>query len=168
MRKQSKESPLAVLRWRTGVIGCLVPVLAGACVLFALAAVDSSIADELADGRGGVWIRATSVAVIAGINVPLALLTLYLSWETFRFAWRWADEIAVEATSSGLRLHGSVFVKPLAWNEISDVSYGLVNRAPSLLIKLRNGSVKHVRGIDNDSGAAERFAALARDFAHRT
>lgn len=150
------------LRWRTGAIGCLLPLLVLTTTLFAFAATRPSLAAELADERRGHLIAWTSSLSAAGINVPLALLALYLGWETIRLAWRWIDEIAVAATDRGLVPHRSLFMRPIAWAEIADVRFVRLGRAPSLLISLREGGSRSIRGVDNEGGAAEHFAASAR------
>jgi hypothetical protein len=144
------------------MIGCLMPLLLITCLLFGGAALKPSLAADLAESRSGSLVGLTTGMTMGGINIPLALFALYLGWELFRFGWRWADGIAVRATASGLVPHGSTLLKPIAWHDIGDLSYALVGRAPSLVIKLRNGSTRTIRGIDNDNGAAEQFAAYAR------
>lgn len=156
-----EQTAVLRLRWRTGLIGCLLPIMICACGVFGFAAFDSSFAHELGEGRRGGLFRATQAVTVAGINIPLALITIYLCCETFRFAWRWADEIAIEMTPSGLRPHRSTLLRPLAWSEISDVSFMDVGRGASLVIRRRNGSTLIIRGVDNENSAAEKFAAHA-------
>lgn len=162
MSGQASDIVVTQLRWRNGLTGCLLPFLVGICLLFGFAAVDPSLATSLAEGRRGWWIRVTEGATLGGINVPLALVTLYLAWEALRLGWRWADEIAAKATPEGLRLHRSVRVDAIAWSDIRDVSYVILGRGPSLLITLHDGSTCTVRGIDNVNQSAEQFAAYAR------
>ena len=162
MGQLTTGEPTTALRWRTCVIGCLLPIMLIACLLFGIAAVKPSLAMELAESRRGGLIGLTTGMTFSGVNIPLVLFAIYLGWEVVRFAWRWADVIAVRATTWGLVPHGSTLLKPMPWREIDDVSYALVGRAPSLVIKLRNGTTRTIRGIDNDEGAAEKFAAHAR------
>ena len=154
------------LRWRTRAIGCLLPLLAVATVLFGIAAFSPALFDELAGGRRGQWIEWTSAVTVAGVNLPLALLTLYLLWETFRSAWRWADEVAVRITEEVIVPHGSLFMRPVPWSAIADVRVVQLPSAraltPALLIELRDGRRHRIKGIDNENAAAERFAAAAR------
>lgn len=135
-------------------------------VLFGIAAFRPWLVDELANGRRGAWIEWTSAVTVAGVNLPLAVATLWLAWETFRSAWRWADEVAVTITNGGLVPHGSLFMARMKWSEISDVRLVRIPRGqrivPVLQIALRNGRSRMIRGIDNEDGAAERFAAAAR------
>lgn len=150
------------LRWRTGAIGCLFPLMVAATVLFGGAALRPSLAADLADERRGQLIAWTSELTMAGVNVPLALLACYLGWETFRFAWRWIDEIAVAATPEGLVPHGSLFMKPIAWRDVADIRFIMSGRAPGLLISLRDGRQRAIRGVDDEAGAADRFLEAAR------
>ena len=156
------DPTIAELRWRTGLIGCFLPVMVCICVGIGAAAVSPSLAEEMADARRGDLIRLTRDATFGGVNVPLIIVTLYLCWEVFRLAWRWVDEIAVKATPSGLLPHRSTFVKAIAWSEIDDVSFVTIRRAPSLIVKLRDGTTQCIRGISNENGSAEKFAAYAR------
>ena len=163
------EKPAAApdrLRWRTGTIGCLLPLLAFGTVLFGVAAFRPALVDRMASGRGGAFVEWTSAVTVSGVNLPLALLTIWLTWETFRLAWQWADQIAVRITEGGLEPHGSLYMRPMAWDRIADVRFvrlpaGWVT-TPTLLIDLRNGGQRKIRGVDNEDGAAERFAAAAR------
>ena len=150
------------VRWRTGLIGCLFPFLAMATLLFAVAAFRPELVAELATERRGGWLEWTSAVTVAGINLPLALLALYLAWETFRFGWRWADEVALTAGTAGLVAHRSLLMRRIAWDELRDIRFVQLGRAPSLLIELRDGRSRAIRGVDNEDGAAERFAAAVR------
>lgn len=135
-------------------------------VLFGIAAFRPSLVDGLVSGRRGVWIEWTSAVTVAGVNLPLAVATLWLAWETFRSAWRWADEVAVTITDVGLLPHGSLFMARMKWSEIGDIRLVQIPRGrmivPALQIALRNGRSRMIRGIDNEDGAADRFAAAAR------
>ena len=83
----------------------LVVLLILSSALIGLAAINPTLANDMQDSRHLGFIRLTHAVSFAGINVPLALLALYLSWEAFRFAWRLLDNVAVKATDWGLRLH---------------------------------------------------------------
>jgi hypothetical protein len=157
------ELPVELLRWRTGALGCLLPLVVAATLLFAIAAIRPTLAADLADERRGALIGLTSGISVAGVNVPLALLALYLAWETFRFGWRWADQIAMAATDRELLPHASLFMKPISFSEVQDVRFITIGRAPSLLVVLRTGGSRTIRGVDNQEGAAERFAAAVRE-----
>ncbi|PTQ12040.1 hypothetical protein CLG96_05535 [Sphingomonas oleivorans] len=163
MMEVSPPEPIMTLRWRTGLIGFLLPIMGGGVVMFGIAAFKPSLAAELADGRRGAWISATSEMTFGGVNIPLALLALYFGWEFFRFGWRWADEFAVRATTVGLVPHRSTLIKPIPWGEIADISYSQFGRASSLVIKFRDGRSRIIRGVSNDGGAAESFAVYARN-----
>jgi|DeeseametaMP0747_FD_contig_61_1156102_length_1998_multi_2_in_0_out_0_4 hypothetical protein len=153
----------AEVRWRTRAIGRALPFMVFACILLGFAAFDASIIDELVNVRRGHVFALTQGATVAGINIPIFLLALYLAWEVFRFAWRWVDQVAIEATPVGLFPHRSTLMKPLKWGEVSDLSYKTIRRAPSLVIKLCDGSTRTIRGVENETGAAEKFAAHARE-----
>lgn len=160
--EQPSPDPVVALRWRTGAIGCLIPLAAIVMLLFGIAAFRPSLAEDMADGRGGGWIDATAGLTVGGVHLPLALLSLYVAWEFVRLCWRLADETAVTATATGLVPHGSTLLKPMPWSDICDVSFAPVGRAPALVIRLRDGRQRAIRGVDNDGGAAEAFAAAAR------
>lgn len=154
-----KSGSVDRLRWHRGV-GCLLPLIVFASVLFAIAAFSPALVEDLADGRRGDILRWTAAVTVAGVNVPVALAALWLGWETFRFGWRWADEFAVVATPLGLVPHRSTWARPIAWEEIVDVRYMRIHRAHALMIVLRNGRVRTIRGVDGE-GAGD-FAARAR------
>ena len=156
------EARAATLRWRTGMIGCLLPLMLLATILFGLAAFRPALVAELAGQRRGGWLIWTQSVSWAGVNLPVAALALYLAWQTFRFGWRWADRVAVTADGFGLVPHRSTFLRPMAWAEIEDVRFVRLGRAPALLVRLRGGGARTIRGIDNEDGAAERFAEAAR------
>jgi hypothetical protein len=151
------------LRWRTGALGCLLPVMVLATALFGLAALRPELVAEMADQRRGGWLAWTAAVTVAGVNLPVAAIALYLAWETFRFGWRWADQVAVTAGDFGLVPHRSTFLPPMPWAEIEDVRFVRIGRAPTLLVQLRGGRSRAIRGVDNEGEAAERFAAAARE-----
>jgi hypothetical protein len=161
------DDPLVlVVRWRTGAIGCLLPLLVAAAVLFGVAAFSPSLVEDLSHRHGGGFLRLTTGMDWGGVNVPVALLALYLAFETFRFGWRWADQYAVKATADGLVPHGSMFRRPMRWADIADVRFAVLPnaraRVPALVIDLKGGRRLIIRGVDNADGQAERFAELVR------
>ena len=151
------------LPWRTGLLGCIFPIMALACVTFDIAAFDSSVAQGLAETDRGSILKLTEEMTVRGVNAPLLLLALYVGWETFRFGWRWADEIAVEATDLGLLPHRSTLIRPIPWREVYDVKFSTNRRAQSLLIRLHDGSTKIIRGVSNDAIICEKFEAHVRE-----
>jgi hypothetical protein len=151
------------LRWRTGALGCLVPVMVAATALFVVAAIRPDLVADMAEHRRGGWLAWTSAVTFGGVNVPVAALALYLGWETFRVCWRWADEVAVTATDFGLVPHRSTFIAPMPWAEIEDVRFVRLGRAPSLVVRLHGGRSRAIRGVEEGDGAAERFAQAARE-----
>ena len=151
------------LRWRTGLIAWLLPLMIGTCVLLGFAAVDASLAQDMANTRRGGILKLTHDMTLAGVNVPLAVLALYLAWEVFRSAWRWADQVAIRAAPEGLVPHGSTLLRAVPWSDISDVSYvrrGLDHR---IVFTLNDGARRTIRGIDNRNDAGPKFAAFARE-----
>lgn len=156
------RGPVEQVRWRTGLIGWIFPLLVTTALLFGVAAFRPEMVAEAAAGRRGAMLAWTSAVTVAGVNLPLALFAFYLAWETFRFGWRWADEVALTAGPEGLVPHGSLLMRRIDWDEVCDIRFVQIGRAPSLLIELRNGRSRAIRGVDNEDGAAERFAAAAR------
>ena len=68
----------AEVRWRTRAIGRALPFMVFACILLGFAAFDASIIDELVNVRRGHVFALTQGATVAGINIPIFLLALYL------------------------------------------------------------------------------------------
>ena len=150
------------LCWSTGAIVYTLLLLGGFSLIFGIAAVNPELAEDLGSAPAADLIALTAKGSVFGVNIPLLLLATYMAWETFRFGWRWADEVAIKATDWGLVPHGSTFIKPLAWTEIDDVRLVPIMRASALRLKMRDGSERFIRGLDNRDGAAERFAAFAQ------
>ncbi|WAC24395.1 hypothetical protein [Blastomonas sp. SL216] len=146
------------LRWRTGLIAWLLPLMIVACVLFGFAAVDPSLAQDMADTRRGGILKLTQDMTLAGVNVPLAVLALYLAWEVFRSAWRWADQVAIRATPQG-----STLLRAVPWSDISDVCYAKRGLDHRIVFTLNDGARRTIRGIDNRNDAGPKFAAFARE-----
>ena len=132
-------------------------------MLFAAAAFRPALVAELVQQRRGALVEWSSAVTVAGINLPILLLALWLAWETVRFGWRWADEVALTAGPEGLVPHRSLYMRPMPWADVRDVRFVELGRAPSILVTLANGRTRAVRGVDNDDGAAERFAAAVRE-----
>jgi hypothetical protein len=149
------------VRWRVGLIACVIPLMVGVCVLLGYAAFDEALLAEMSQSRRGSVLRATREMTIAGVNAPLALAALYLCFETWRLSWRWVDKVAIKATPFGLQPHRSTFLQPLLWREINSVTYHRVRWSNSLVIHKRDGSRRVIRGVDNTNGAAEQFATYA-------
>lgn len=143
------------------------PLLALAAILFGIAAFRPALVLELAEGRRGGWLEWTSAVTAAGVNLPVALLSFYLLFETFRFGWRWADEEAARIGTRALIPHRSLLMRPIRWEEIADLRFVELPRGhtqvPTLQIDLADGGRRLIRGVDNEGGAAERFAALGRE-----
>ncbi|HYJ51775.1 MAG TPA: hypothetical protein VEW04_01245 [Allosphingosinicella sp.] len=160
-----KDAPS--LRWRTGGIGCLLPLFVVAVLYFGLFAVRPAMLHDAAQGHGRVaaWLWLAEGMEWGGFNLPVALIAVYLLFETGRYGWRWADEEAARLTPEALIPHASLFMRPMKWSEIAGVRF--VQRPqlhaiqPCLEIALRNGRRRLIRGVDNEGGAAERFAAEA-------
>ena len=163
MPEHLESLPASQLPWRTGALGCIFPIMALACLTFGIAAFDSSVAQGLADTDRGSILKLTEEVTVRGVNVPLLLLTLYLAWETLRFGWRWADEIAVEATDLGLVPHRSTLIRPIPWREVYDVKFSTNRKAHSLFIRLHDGSTKIIRGVSKDEITCEKFEAHVRE-----
>ena len=163
MREHLESLPASQLPWRTGLIGCLLPILIICCVTFGIAAFDHSLAQDIADSSRGSFLKWTEGMTVRGINIPILLLALYLAWETFRFGWRWADEIAVEATDVGLVPHRSTLMRPIPWREVYDVKFATDRKAHSLFIRLHDGSTKIIRGVSKDEITCEKFEAHVRE-----
>lgn len=155
------ESGRLQLKWRSGLLGCLLPVLVFGAGLFGLAAIRPVLASELGDERRGAWIRITEAVSVGGVNLPLAALALYLAFEAFRFAWRWADEDAVWADATGLHFHGSLFRRSLGWDELRSVAarprWRGRRQIVVLAVETREGRTIEVAGVAEAD--AERFAA---------
>ena len=153
------------LRWRLGPTGCLVPLFVLAAAMFGAAALNADYAAELAEGRRGALIGITRAVSVGGVNLPLAAVTLYLAFESFRFAWRWADEYAVWADASGLRFHGSLFRPPMPWGELRSVGTATRLRGFSavtvLVVERTRGRRIEIGGIEPEE--AERFAGAVRE-----
>ncbi|MHA6318685.1 hypothetical protein ACXYN8_13605 [Altererythrobacter sp. CAU 1778] len=166
MINTTTDVPKAELRWRGGALGfLLVCLLFGASALIGLAAIVPDLATDMQDSRHLGFIRLTHAVSFAGINLPLALLALYLLWEAFRFAWRLLDNVAVKATDWGLRLHRSTLQRSVAWEDVKQVTFKTVSRAPSLVILLKTGATQTIRGLENSDCAGEEFAVLANQLA---
>ena len=154
------------LDWATKKIGCLLPAFVAGTGLFGLAALSADYAAELADGRRGALIRMTRAVSLGGVNVPLALVALYFAFETLRFAWRWADEEAVRTSAAGLHFHGSLFKRPVRWEELRAVRVARLMRGSTVVqvleVETAAGGRIEVGGIDSEE--AERFcvAVMAR------
>lgn len=155
------------LRWRTGGLGCLLPLMPIGALFFALLAVRPALLHRMDQGYQKVdaWLRLAEGMEWRGVNVPVSLFALYLLFETARYGWRWADEEAARLTPGALVPHGSLFMGPMTWSEIAGVRFvELPQRGaavPCVEIALRNGGRRLIRGVDNEDGAAERFAAEA-------
>lgn len=162
------------VRWQTTVLGCLVPLLTFAVVLFGLAALWPDLAADLApehpatrEARFFKSLTSHKGLQWQGVSIPYAALALYLAWELARSAWRWADVIAIRATPEGLVPHRSTGQRPQPWSEIAEVSFRSVKRGwarvPTLFIRLQDGTVRQIRGVCNEEGQAERFARDCRE-----
>ena len=151
------------LPWRTRLIGCAMAIMLMSCVTSGIAAFDNSVAEDIANSSRGSILKWTEGMTVRGINIPLLLLAFYLAWETFRFGWRWADEIAVEATDVGLVPHRSTLMRPIPWREVYDVKFATDRKAHSLFIRLHDGSTKIIRGVSNDEIICEKFEAHVRE-----
>ena len=153
------------LGWRTGAIGCLLPLFAGATAMFGLAALSADYAAELGDDRRGALIRMSAAVSAGGVNLPLAAFALYLAFETFRFAWRWADEDAVWADAKGLHFHGSLFRRSVTWHEVRRVTAPQRWRGRTqvtvLAVETAAGRTIEIAGVDEAEAA--RFAAAASE-----
>jgi len=160
------EGPSHV-RWRSGM-GCLLPVIVAAALLFAWLAVDAD-AVHAGHGRRDATMRMLESLRHGGVNVPFLLIALALVYELAKIGWRWADEVAVAATDAGLRFHPTLLRRPLAWEEIGEVRFVSLRRqwadVPSLLVAPRDGRSFTVSAVENGAGEAERFAALASETA---
>lgn len=130
--------------------------------LFGLASLRPSLAADLGSQRRGALIAATEGATVGGVNVPLALLTLYLVWSLVQMAWRWSDVDAVVATEHGMLFHPTTRLRRVAWADVETVALATLLRAPSLMIHLRNGRTRSVRGIDAEHEGAAAFVAFAQ------
>ena len=130
-----------------------------ASVFLAVAAVRSSVAEQMSHARNGYLIKLTTQFTVGGVNVPLALFSLYMIVEFIRFGARWSDRVAVAATDFGLEFHWSTFVRPISWSEVQEVRFLIGYRSPLLIVQLKNGTNRIIRGINNDKGAAQDFAA---------
>lgn len=161
------KGTVAILRWRTGALGCLLPIMLLATMLFGVATVRPALSAELAEARGGALLRLGEEITLGGVNLLVALLTLYMAWTVVLFAWRWADEIAVTADRHGLTPHRSIRIKPLAWEEIADVALGKMGRASALIITLTDRRTRSIRGVEIEGEAADAFIARARDWLAR-
>lgn len=154
--------PAAVLRWRTGPLGCLFPVCVIASVFFGAAAFLPALADNLSDGRMGALFAWSAHVSVAGVNLPLLVLALAFGWETIRMGWQWVDEVAFTATAQALVPHRSLRMKPMRWEDIRDVRVAPYRRSRGLFIQLRNGRGKTVGGVETEGEAVERFLQEVR------
>ena len=141
-------------------MGCLLPLLVSGVVLFGAAALSPDYAAELAAERRGALIGITQSVTLGGVNLPLAALALYLAFETFRFAWRWADEYAVWTSPAGLHFHGSLFRRPVPWAELralrTEPRFRGRNPVTVLVVERADGRWTEVRGTEPEE--TERFA----------
>ena len=161
------EDPVPAVRWRTGLLGFLLPLLVLATILFACAALFPERLAELAQGRRGEWFRLAEPLNWHGVNVPISLLSFYLWFETVRFAWRWVDEYAAKAAPEALLPHPSLLRRPIPWPNVRDIGFVVLPQLrssnPALMVALSDGSRWIVRGIDSGDARAQRFLAAARE-----
>ena len=160
-RFMAEDAERLRLRWRSSAIGCLLPLMAGAIALFGLAALSPTYAGELAEGRRGALIGMTKAVSVGGVNLPLAAVALYMAFETFRYAWRWADEDAAWTSPWGLHFHGSLFRRPVPWAELRAVRAATRFRGratvPVLVVETAAARRIEIGGIALEE--AQRFAA---------
>jgi hypothetical protein len=157
----AEGASVAVLRWRTRAIGCLLPLMMAAAVIFAAGALLPSVAASLSESGRGSWMGAAGLT-IGSVNLPMALFALAMSAEVIRQGWRWADEVAARATPAALVPHRSTFLRPIPWSEIRDVRIERTRHVASLVIVRRRGGTRTIRNIDDEDGAGDRFMEAAR------
>ncbi len=151
------------VRWRTGALGCVIPILIMATGLFATAAVRPSLAADLATERRGAWIALTQSVTVGGVNIPLALLALFLGYEIYRMARRWIDVDAVIATEDAILFHPTTRLRKLVWGDVESIRFAKVKSAPALIIDVARGRQHIVRGVDVDDEAATSFMSFAQN-----
>jgi hypothetical protein len=154
----------AQLRWNTGCIGCLLPLMVAAIIMFGLAAFMPSMLDALDEGRSGRLFRVVRDMNIGPVNIPLALCAAAMAFELVRQVRRMADDIAITATKTGLVPHHTTGIAPIAWSEVADISAAPVRRgeAATLVIRCHNGRVHRIKAVDGRGGVMDEFVREAR------
>ncbi|MFN3388377.1 MAG: PH domain-containing protein [Allosphingosinicella sp.] len=152
-----------MLRFANGKIGCMLPLAVLCAGLFAWGSLNIEAMDE--PRRFAGLFRAIAPIAVAGVNLPMLALALWMVWEFARMGLRWADGIAAEVRPEGLLLHGTLRRRLVPWAEVKDVRYRLVARqlvlVPEVAFTLARRSVT-LRGIEDEDGSAERFVAAVR------
>ena len=150
------------IRWRSGLLGFLVPVLGAVAIVIAIAAFDPDVAAGLAEERKGDLFALLRLMTLGPVNIPLLLVALWMSWLAACFGWRVFDGVAATADEAGLSVHPSTFVGSFAWRDVAGVSCVQAGRAPALLIRLSDGRQKTIRAVSDEGGQVDRFVAFAR------
>lgn len=150
------------LRFSSGKMGCGF-LLAGLCALaFGWWAVRP---DSLADTRLSHVVELGRSLEVAGVNLPVLAIALYLLWQAWDLGMRWADAVAVRAGQDGIRFHPTLLRRAVPWAEVRDVRYRIARpglaRVPEIVFTLDGRSVS-IRGFDDEGGGGERFAGAVR------
>ncbi|WP_135085566.1 hypothetical protein [Sphingomonas parva] len=150
------------LRFATGNMGCVLPLLAVCIVAFGVAAARPGF---LGHGRRRALAELANGATVGGIAVLWLLPAGLLLWWFVRLGHRWADGVAATASQRGISFHPSLRARPAVWDEVEDVRIE-TRRANwvdvrEIVLELRHDLVR-IRGFEDDDGAAEAFVAAVR------
>lgn len=137
------------LRWHTGRTGGLFLVCLVSAPVFGFAAVDPSVAGDMAEQRRGGFVMMGQAGefnwIAAAIAVALVVMAIWKGW-------RWADRVAVRADDHGIRFHRSTMLEALPWAEVQAVSYSPTRRSGSFAVITTAGDLLTIEPIDPKTG----------------
>ncbi len=147
--------PKSTVRYRTGCLPFLVTIAFGTSVLFAIATVRPSLVLDILEQRRAGWLAHTDELAILGVNIPVALIAIYMFYELGRSLRRIFDPRVLVSDEARVHFHPTERRKPIAWSEIREVSHVSMHLRSELRFKLQNGRGFRLRNCDECD--AERF-----------
>jgi len=157
----------AELEWKTGLAGCLIPLLTVAMFAFLGWAIDpGAVESEPGHGRGASLLRGLAGMQSGGISWGFLVAAVMIGWIGVQMTWRFVERVAVTALPAGLRMRG-MFGRDVPWHEVKAVRCITVSKRraieivftkpqPGLFMPISMSSHR-IFGVDLEDGAGARF-----------
>ena len=160
--------PSVALKWRTGVAGCLVPVLVAGTILFLYWAANPWAVGTADFNRRNGWMLELAAAFNwQGVGWGFLAIAFAMLLLATKLVWRIFEPVAVRADARGIRLYGP-FGNFVPWDGVCGVRFSPFPNPPSLEIVFAHPqrapfnpiSRKRIRlaGIEHEAGEAAAFA----------